>query len=92
MIQSFGNKETERLWESEISVCFRAIRRVALRKLIQLNAAERIDDLKVPQGNQLEMLRGKRKGTYSIRINRQWRICFRWIKAGPAKVEIVDYH
>jgi proteic killer suppression protein len=92
MIQSFGNKETERLWESESSVRFRAIRRVALRKLIQLNAAERIDDLRVPPGNQLEALQGKRKGTYSIRINRQWRICFRWTKAGPSMVEIVDYH
>jgi len=92
MIQSFRDKETERLWESECSDRFRAVRRVALRKLIQLNAAVRIDDLKVPPGNQLEMLRGKRKGTYSIRINRQWRICFRWTKAGPSKVEIVDYH
>jgi len=92
MIQSFRDKETERLWESESSDRIRAVRRAALRKLIQLNAAERIEDLRVPSGNQLEMLRGKRKGTYSIRINRQWRICFRWTKAGPAKVEIVDYH
>ena len=92
MIQSFRDRETERLWESENSARFRTVRRIALRKLIQLNAAERLEDLRIPPGNQLEALRGKRKGAYSIRINRQWRICFHWTKAGPTKVEIVDYH
>jgi proteic killer suppression protein len=57
-----------------------------------LDAADALDDLRVPPGNRLEMLRGNRAGTYSIRINEQWRICFRWTEAGPEDVEIVDYH
>ncbi len=92
MIQSFRDKETEQFWKSESSARFRTIRRIALRKLIQLNAAERLEDLRVPPGNQLEALRGKRKGAYSIRINRQWRICFCWTKAGPSMVETVEEH
>ncbi len=68
------------------------IERAALRKLVMLDAAETLDDLRVPPGNRLEALRGDRAGQHSIRINQQWRICFHWTDAGPADVEIVDYH
>ena len=68
------------------------IERAALRKLVMLDAAETLDDLRVPPGNRLEALRGDRAGQHSIRINQQWRICFHWTVAGPADVEIVDYH
>lgn len=66
--------------------------RAALRKLLILDAAEALDDLRVPPGNRLEKLKGNRAGSYSIRINQQWRICFSWMVAGPEDVEIVDYH
>ena len=66
--------------------------RVALRKLRQVDAACRLEDLRIPPGNRLEHLRGDRAGQYSIRINDQWRICFKWGDAGPEGVEIVDYH
>lgn len=66
--------------------------RMALRKLRQLQAASRLDDLKIPPGNMLEALSGGRKGQHSIRINKQFRICFRWAIAGAEDVEIVDYH
>lgn len=92
MIQSFADRETERLWREGESRRFGGIARVALRKLIQLNAAEALDDLRVPPGNRLEALAGERRGQYSIRINQQWRICFVWETAGPSQVEIVDYH
>jgi proteic killer suppression protein len=65
---------------------------VARRKLRQLEIAGCLDDLKVPPGNRLEALKGKRSGQYSIRINDQWRVCFRWSNAGADDVEIVDYH
>jgi proteic killer suppression protein len=65
---------------------------VARRKLRQLEIATQLDDLKVPPGNRLEALKGKRSGQYSIRINDQWRVCFRWKDAGAEDVEIVDYH
>jgi proteic killer suppression protein len=65
---------------------------VAMRKLAMLNAAAMLDDLKVPPGNRLEALAGDRKGQHSIRVNDQWRVCFKWAKAGPADVEIIDYH
>ena len=68
------------------------IERAALRKLVMLDAAETLDDLRVPPGNRLEALRGDRAGQHCIRINQQWRICFHWTDAGPADVEIVDYH
>jgi toxin HigB-1 len=68
------------------------IQQTARRKLRQLEAAERLSDLAVPPGNRLERLRGDREGAYSIRINDQWRICFRWEENGPEDVEIVDYH
>jgi len=65
---------------------------VALRKLRMLDAAERLDDLRVPPGNRLERLRGGRAGQYSIRVNQQWRVCFRWRSGDAFDVEIVDYH
>ena len=65
---------------------------MANRKLLIIDAAETLNDLRVPPGNRLEQLRGDRTGQYSIRINDQWRICFRWTAAGAADVEIIDYH
>jgi proteic killer suppression protein len=62
------------------------------RKLLMLNAAARLDDLRAPPGNRLEALKGDRKGRHSIRVNQQWRVCFRWTDNGPTNVEIVDYH
>lgn len=69
-----------------------AVQRIALRKSAILDAAETLDDLRVPPGNRLEKLRGDRMGQYGIRINQQWRICFEWTDAGPENVEIVGYH
>ncbi|WNJ93903.1 type II toxin-antitoxin system RelE/ParE family toxin [Bosea sp. 685] len=68
------------------------IQATGLVKLRLLNRAKHLDDLRVPPGNRLELLRGNRAGQHSIRINQQWRICFRWTEGGPADVEIVDYH
>jgi proteic killer suppression protein len=68
------------------------IETVARRKLRQLEIASRLDDLRVPPGNRLEALKGSRAGQYSVRINEQWRICFRWAESGVEDVEIVDYH
>ena len=92
MIQSFKCRRTQRLWEEESLRDFHGIGRVAMRRLIQLHAAESLSDLRVPPGNHLEALAGNRSGQHSIRINQQWRICFEWTPAGPAGVEIVDYH
>ena len=93
MIQSFGDRQTERLFAREHAPSLDPrIARVALRKLRQVDAACRLEDLQVPPGNRLERLRGNRAGQYSIRINDQWRICFKWSDTGPEGVEIVDYH
>ncbi len=92
MIQSFKCKETRTLYEGGSPRKFRAFLVVAERKLAQLDAAQTLDFLKAPPGNRLEALKGDRKGLHSIRINDQWRICFVWTSAGPAEVEIVDYH
>ena len=92
MIQSFADDETRHLFETESSRRFSSIARVALRKLIQMNRALRIEDLSVPPGNRLEALKGGGVGFHSIRVNDQWRIVFRWTPSGPADVEIVDYH
>ena len=93
VIRSFGNPVTERLWSREHTTKLDPlIERTALRKLVLLDAAETIEDLRVPPGNRLEALRGDRDGQHSIRINQQWRICFTWTPAGPEDVEIVDYH
>ncbi len=92
MIRSFANKATKDLWETERSRAFAANSRAALRRLIQLNAAIALEDLRTPPGNHLEALSGNRLGQHSIRINRQYRICFNWTPEGPANVEIIDYH
>lgn len=92
MIRGFACRKTERLFADEDVREFRAIERAARRKLLLLDAAGAVADLSVPPGNRLEALRGDRKGQWSIRINDQWRICFRWGEDGPSDVEIVDYH
>ncbi|HYL16129.1 MAG TPA: type II toxin-antitoxin system RelE/ParE family toxin [Terriglobales bacterium] len=92
MVQSFGSKETEDLFQYRHSRRFRAIERIALRKLLQLHAATELQTLASPPGNRLEALRGSRKGQHSIRINDQWRICFTWRDGHCYDVEIVDYH
>ncbi|MDP2967862.1 MAG: type II toxin-antitoxin system RelE/ParE family toxin [Deltaproteobacteria bacterium] len=93
MIKSFRGKETGRLFLRQFSRRFPAsLHRIAWRKLALLDAAERLEDLHVPPGNRLEKLSGDREGEYSIRINEQWRICFRWSKGDAYDVEIVDYH
>ena len=92
-MRSFADKETERIWRRErVRKLDQSTQRAALRKLLILDAAETLDDLRVPPGNRLEKLKGDRAGSYSVRINQQWRICFSWTDAGPEGVEIVDYH
>ena len=81
------------MWQRQRSKRFdQQTQRAALRKLLILDAADQLGDLRVPPGNRLEKLKGDRANTHSIRINDQWRICFRWTTAGPEAVEIVDYH
>lgn len=92
MIASFKCSETQALARGQSVRRFAAIEAVARRKLRQLEIAGRLDDLRIPPGNRLEALRGDRKGQFSIRINDQFRVCFRWTPAGAADVEIVDYH
>jgi proteic killer suppression protein len=92
MIVSFRDRDTDLLAGGHSARRFAAIASVARRKLRQLEIAGRLDDLRVPPGNRLEALRGDRGGQHSIRINAQYRLCFRWTAAGPADVEIVDYH
>lgn len=93
MIRSFLDKETRRVFERQSSRKFRGdLERKALRKLLILDAAEHLDDLRTPPGNRLEKLHGDREGQYSIRINDQWRVCFRWSRGNAHDVEIVDYH
>lgn len=93
MILSFRSREAERIWWGEVSTRLPvAIQPVARRKLRMLNNARGLNDLRAPPANRLEALKGDRKGQHSIRINDQWRICFRWTAAGPADVDIVDYH
>jgi toxin HigB-1 len=92
VIKSFRSKDTERLHRRERVPRFRAIERVALRKLRQLDAAVELRDLASPPGNRLEALGGNRQGQHSIRINDQWRICFQWLEGDAYAVEIVDYH
>jgi proteic killer suppression protein len=91
MIKSFRCRDTQALADDEPVKRFKAIERAARRKLEMLVAAERLVELRSPPGNRLEALKGDRKGQYSIRINDQWRICFRWVD-GAEDVEIVDYH
>jgi proteic killer suppression protein len=93
VIRSFRDKDTERLLHREpIRTLPQVIHRVALRKLVQLDAATTLDDLRVPPGNRLEKLTRDRAGQHSIRINDQWRVCFRWERGHAYDVEIVDYH
>ena len=93
MIVSFADRLTQSVWDRDRvrSLSF-DVQRVALRKLVMLDAAAVLEDVRVPPGNRLEKLKGDRDGQHSIRINDQWRICFRWTPAGPEHVEIVDYH
>jgi proteic killer suppression protein len=92
MIVSFGDSSTASLAAGQHVRRFQNIAIVARRKLRQLQIAGRLADLRVPPGNRLEALKGDRAGQYSIRINDQYRICFRWTAAGAEDVEIVDYH
>jgi proteic killer suppression protein len=93
MIQNFADSETEKIWNGVRSRKFAVeVQEKGLIKLRMLNQARRIEDLRIPPGNRLEHLKGDRKGQCSIRINGQWRICFKWTDGGPADVEIVDYH
>jgi len=93
MIRSFKCKETERIWEGNASRRLpRDIQDRAVRKLSVLDVARTPDDLKEPPSNRLEALKGDRKGQMSIRINKQWRICFVWNDGEATEVEIVDYH
>jgi proteic killer suppression protein len=101
VIESFASKETEKIFPKETEKIFRGqvsrklpkdIQRTTRRKLLYLHDAEDIQDLRAPPGNRLEKLSGDRAGQYSIRINDQWRICFKWIENTAQDVEIVDYH
>lgn len=92
MILSFKDSDTERLASGVRVARFASFERVAIRKLRQLQIAGCLADLAIPPGNRLEALRGIRAGQHSIRINDQFRICFRWTKGGAEDVEIVDYH
>lgn len=93
MIKSFLDREAEKIYHQEYSKKIPvAIQKIALRKLLMLDNAQCLNDLRVPPGNRLESLGGERKGQYSIRINNQYRICFRMIKDRAYQVEIVDYH
>ena len=91
MIKSFGGKDTQALFEGRCPRRWQAIRRVAERKLAQLNAAATLEFLRTPPGNRLEALKGDRTGQHSIRINEQWRVCFTWTVGDVFDVEIVDY-
>ena len=93
MISSFADRDTERLFQRERVRRFPTeLHRLMLRKLGVVDAAEQLADLRVPPGNRLEKLKGDRAGQHSIRINDQWRICFRWRDSNAFEVEIVDYH
>jgi proteic killer suppression protein len=92
LIRSFADKDAEALFDDRSARRFRAIERQARRKLLLLNAVGTLEELRVPPGNRLEALKGDRRGQHSIRINDQWRICFRWLDGDAWDVEIVDYH
>ena len=92
VIKSFADRKTQRLFEDEVVRGFQGFARRAKRKLTALHAAARLDDLKVPPSNRLEKLRGVLKDHYSIRINDQWRVVFRWQEGQAYDVRIMDYH
>ena len=93
MIRSFRDRDTQRLFDRQpVRKLGAALQRVALRKLRQLDAAVTLEDLRVPPGNRLEKLGRDRAGQHSVRINDQWRVCFRWVGGDAHDVEIVDYH
>jgi proteic killer suppression protein len=93
VIRSFRDRDTERLFHRELVRKWApALQRMGLRKLLMLDAATRLDDLRIPPANRLEKLSGRRAGQYSVRINDQWRVCFRWSEGDAYDVEIVDYH
>jgi len=92
VIKSFRSAEAEALFNDRLVARFRAIERPARRKLLYLSQARTLQDLLVPPGNRLEALKGNRRGQHSIRVNDQWRICFRWSEGHAYDVEIVDYH
>jgi proteic killer suppression protein len=93
MIRNFRDRQTQTVWNGERSRRLPTdIQDAALRKLRLINAAQRLDDLRAPPGNRLEALAGDRVGQHSIRINQQWRVCFRWIDGEAEDVEICDYH
>ena len=92
-MQSFANSETNQVWNRErVKRWPLDVQRIAYRKLLIIDAAEFRHDLRIPPGNRLQTLSGKRKGQQSIRVNDQWRICFTWSRLGAKEVEIVDYH
>jgi toxin HigB-1 len=92
VILSFKCKDTQALFEGESQRRFKAFDAIVERKLTQLDAAQTLDFLRSPPGNHLEALQKNRKGQHSIRINKQWPLCFAWTQAGAQDVEIVDYH
>jgi proteic killer suppression protein len=93
VIESFASTETKKIFEGQISKKLPLeIQRTARRKLLYLDSANDLQDLKAPPGNKLEKLKGDRAGQYSIRINDQWRICFEWFDNKARNVEIIDYH
>ena len=93
MIRSFADRDTERLFNRDRTRRFgQEVERLAQRKLLMLDAAQNLNDLRVPPGNGLEKLRGDRSGQHSIRVNQRWRVCFRWRAGDAFDVEFVDYH
>ncbi|MCF7848213.1 MAG: type II toxin-antitoxin system RelE/ParE family toxin [Kiritimatiellales bacterium] len=92
MIISFKDKRTRQIWEGKVSRLDAGLQRKAQLKLRYIHLAHEVTDLQTPPGNRLEKLSGDRKGHYSIRVNQQWRICFRWTPTGVDEVEFVDYH
>jgi len=97
MIESFKNIGTEDIFNGKNTkearkLCFRSIWEIAFRKLDQLDSVTTLEELRIPPGNMLEALKGKRKEEFSVRINEQYRICFKWSETGPKSVEITDYH
>ncbi len=92
MIRSFRDRETRRFFEGQRVAAFQSFARQPVRRLVLLDSAETLGDLAALPSNRLEALRGDRAGQHSIRINTQWRVCFRWTEDGPHDVEVVDYH